>query len=544
MTNTPLQAAPNTAELVQKIDALVQAMSKPKKSKKNNDEKDNNEKSATVGRPKTSKQVLDQIKGEKLVKDAGRFYHVPENTQAYEIGSAQHREYLTRLAYKKLKIVMNGAQYDEVKNVLRAETDFTGIEEKVYLRVANIDNKEVYIDLCNQGKFIKITPDGWDITKESPVAFFRPPNLHPLPIPNKNGTIDDLAKILDLEDDEFILLRSVVCSWMRGTPNERTTHPILSLEGPAGAAKSTKSKAIKYTIDPGTPEVRLSPKTPQDLAVGAKVSYVCVIDNISHFEAPIQDTLCGIASGTATAARKLFTDDEESVVEICRPQILNGISYHARPDLQSRMIVVNLPAIPKSKRKTEAAIWRQVEQVRPSILGGICTAIANALKAIPSINPDDYELPRLADFSVFALALEMGNDWELGKTIELLNANQDEALSTLALDEPVILTIQKLFDFTMKSELIYTPSDFYEALNAQASETHKHDKRWPSSSTALGMKLARLKDPLEAVGIGYEDDRRTTYNNGIRKDERVKRFFKIKKTNDRTTDEAIEKLIF
>lgn len=101
--------------------------------------------------------------------------------------------------------------------------------------------------------------------------------------------------------------------------------------------------------------------------------------------------------------RELYTNMEETAVELQRPVILNGIDDIAcQPDLASRAII--LPLQPILHRKEETKLWEEFERKRPLIFGALLTALSCALKHLPDTHLDN--LPRMADFARWASAAE------------------------------------------------------------------------------------------------------------------------------------------
>lgn len=64
---------------------------------------------------------------------------------------------------------------------------------------------------------------------------------------------------------------------------------------------------------------------------------VLALDNLSGLDHRLPDALCRLAAGGALSGRKLYTDSDETLIEVQRPVILNGIDDLAtRPDLAER----------------------------------------------------------------------------------------------------------------------------------------------------------------------------------------------------------------
>ncbi|MBN1497625.1 MAG: hypothetical protein JXA07_12690 [Spirochaetes bacterium] len=457
------------------------------------------------GRPKASKQVLDLANGFLLCKCSGTPYIIHGN-QAIEIGSGQYKDFISRIAYTELGITLSDNNIREIQGVQRGEALYAGSEHKVFTRVASISETLVYIDL-NDGTntIIEIRPGQCRIAEHPQVFFYRPPHSKPLPMPELPGDIELLKEILTpIDEKDYKLLRSVLCFYEYGRPSERGTFPITNFEGPAGSLKTTKSKICKYLIDPGKPEGRTLTKDIKDLFIYAKNQYVLHFDNVSHIDAEHQDALCSLASQGGYGRKKNYTDDDETVFEESRPIITNGIEYRAREDLQSRKIDIECKAIDESERLTERQVWEKVERLRPAVLGGILTAISRAMNVIEhGVNVEGVHLPRLADFAIFSLALERGNDWK-DETIDALKENYKTALSGIAGESPLYDSIKKLI---MNKPFTGTAKELLECLEIDTDEKIVKSKQWPGNPAKLGRWITRNEIVLNSVNIQIKKER-------------------------------------
>lgn len=87
-----------------------------------------------------------------------------------------------------------------------ARAVFAGREERVFLRVAG-HGDAVYVDLCNEGwEAVEVTPGGWRVIADPPVKFVRNDNSAPLPRPERGGSMDDLRRFVNADDQGFKLI--------------------------------------------------------------------------------------------------------------------------------------------------------------------------------------------------------------------------------------------------------------------------------------------------------------------------------------------------
>jgi len=89
--------------------------------------------------------------------------------------------------------------------------------------------------------------------------------------------------------------------------------------------------------------LRSPPKQPRDLLISAMNAHMVNLDNLSGISPDISDTLCRLSTGGGHDQRALYTDDEQCLVDVQKPVMVNGIDDVAtRPDLAERSLIVNL----------------------------------------------------------------------------------------------------------------------------------------------------------------------------------------------------------
>src|SRR5215213_1019533 len=132
--------------------------------------------------------------------------------------------------------------------------------------------------------------------------------------------------------------------------------------------------------------------------------------------------LCRISTGDGFAVRELYSDQDETILDVQRPQMLNGIEeVVTRNDLLDRSVMITLPSIAKDQRRPEKHLWRDFEQARPAILDAVSTALANE----GTVTLDGH--PRMADFAEWIVAAEPALPWEPGVFLMAYAGNQEDA---------------------------------------------------------------------------------------------------------------------
>ena len=161
-------------------------------------------------------------------------------------------------------------------------------------------------------------------------------------------------------------------------------YPVLEVDGEHGCAKSTGCRVIRSLIDPNRADLRTGPREERDLIISAKNSWMLGFDNLSSIPAWLSDALCRLSTGGGYAARELYSDTDEVIIDVQRPVICNGINELAqRSDLLDRTLRITMPVIREDQRRTEREFWSAFEQATPAILGGIFVAVSAALRNLP-----------------------------------------------------------------------------------------------------------------------------------------------------------------
>lgn len=288
---------------------------------------------------------------------------------------------------------------------LEAAAQFESAPRPVYLRVAPDGAGGVFIDLGDPNwRAIHVTANGWRLVEDPPVCFRRSPGMQALPVPEPGGSIDELRALINVPDDgDWALVKA----WLVAALFPRGPYPVLAIRGEQGSAKSTLARMLRALVDPATPELRSDPRDLRDLAIAAEHCWLLALDNVSRIQGWLSDALCRLSTGGGWATRELWTDLDETLFEATRPVILNGITeYITRGDLLDRTIQLSLPPIPEDKRRPEAEVWDAFEAARPRLLGALLDRLVGALRERTNVKLN--QLPRMADFALFAVAAERG----------------------------------------------------------------------------------------------------------------------------------------
>jgi len=378
--------------------------------------------------------------------------------------------------------------------VLEGRAVFEGRKQAVALRVAG-DARALYLDLGNEAwDVVHVTGGGWRVGANEAVRFRRTRGMLALPVPARGGSVDELKPFLNVaSEDDFALL----VSWLLAALRPTGPYPILCLLGEHGCAKSTASRVLRALVDPSSSPLRSLPRDERDLMIAAKNSWCLAFDNLSSLPTWVSDALCRIATGGGFATRELFTDDGEAFFSAQRPVLVNGIEELAtRPDLVDRAIVITLPEIASSERRTEGAFWAAFEAARPRIVGALFDALASAMKRVDEVKLE--RLPRMADFAQWIAAAELGLGWKAGRFLEAYEKNRSEAVLLGIECDPVALAVREL---ARRGPWSGTAGDLHEALGEIAPDSARRSKEWPKTPKGVTDRLRRLAPSLRAIGV-------------------------------------------
>src|SRR5262249_44786496 len=246
---------------------------------------------------------------------------------------------------------------------------------------------------------------------------------------------------------------------------------------------------LRALIDPSTAPLRCEPRHAHDLMIAATNGWIIGFDNLSSLPDWFSDALCRLATGGGFSTRELFTDAEEKIFEAQRPCLLTSIEDLAsRGDLLERAIVLRLPRIADSDRRTEREFWMAFEAAYPKLLGAALTALSGALANVGQVRLTS--LLRMADFTVWGTGTERAFHWPVGSFLRAYAGNQDD-VNDLALDASPL--VPPLRQFVEQHDVWEgTMRELLDGLKPLADEETIKAKDWPKRPNTLSGRLRRL----------------------------------------------------
>jgi putative DNA primase/helicase len=439
-------------------------------------------------------------------------YRAKDHVEIWPLEAGKFKKILARLYYNNTGKIINRNSLGDAVTTLAGLACHDNPEEPTFLRVAPYGD-DVLIDLCDLNwRVVLVTAEGWQIFEQSPVAFVRTGSMQALPEPRAGGgSIEPLWQLLNVTEAQRPLVAGALLNGF---------HPfgpyfVANYVGEHGSAKSSAARIHRQLIDPNQNPLRSPPKEENDLFAQAVNNRCVALDNLSHLPLWLSDALCRTATGGGLSKRTLYTDTDETSLEIKRPVIINGIEDVAtRPDLADRVLQIELDTIPKERRITEKVLLHEFEKTRPVIFTAILDAVSMALRTLPTLKMPP--LPRMADAAEWATAGETAFGFERGAFMAAYRQNLDESAIASVEASLVGLAIVKLFEKKETEAKLFPEqeeqadkwqgetSELLEALSLLLTEKECNDKHWPKNPRALGHALRRLAPALRRAGFGLD----------------------------------------
>ena len=442
-----------------------------------------------------------------MVKDEATLFHNSRNesystfnhnghVETWALNSIGFSDWLGYKAYTELGFSPSETAIKQALTSLNGIAKYDGDEQEVFLRCAPCSDGYI-IDLCNeQWQAVKVTTNGWQVLNQPEVRFIRSGTATELPMPTK-GNLNLLWLHVNVEENQ----RPLVLAWLLESWRPDTPYAILAITGEQGSAKSSTHKVLRQISDPNDIPLRVSPKTVEDIYVAAANNHQASFENMSNLSNGMQDALCTLATGGGFATRKFYSNSDESVVEVKRPVIINGIdSVTTRPDLIDRTIALQLPKIEDTKKKLDAELEREFAKDAPAIFAGLLDLFSATLRELPAIHIE--KPPRMMDFAYLgeAMCKALNNQVSFN---ELYKDNRRGSLAHSLDSAPAALAVMEM----MKDK--YTPNQWGGTLKELKGKLedkcyHQEGEGWPKSPRGLGGILRRMAPALRELGVNID----------------------------------------
>jgi hypothetical protein len=390
---------------------------------------------------------------------------------------------------------------------LRAFAEISGNEYTLHLRAAEYEGC-VYLYL-GPSRVVRVNAEGWELDPSPPVMFRPVLNLKELPDPEEGGTLDDLDALITAKEGRDHRLAK---AWLVLALLADTNRPLLLAHGPQGATKSSVQRVLKNIIDPAKPTtLKLREK---DFEQNINKAFIPFFDNISNITDYMADELSKAVTGAGNAVRKLYEDDVDVIREYRRAMLLNGLTIPTeKADLIDRILPVALRRVEKESRETEKRLQALFDERHPKLLGAVLSALSGSLANHEEIR--GRELPRMADWAEYAIALYQHLGWYDGGTTGFEGFWADWAvieegqhsvtLEGSAVAQAAVRVMEEHGPVVQQS-----PAKMLELLHDAAESEGLNpdkDKEFPKHANWLWRKMVPVIPTLEAFGIAATDGR-------------------------------------
>jgi hypothetical protein len=426
--------------------------------------------------------------------DNGEPYALLDNggtRQVLHVEGKAFGEWLSHAYYRMSERAPGETALRTALSALKGAAKFDGEQRSIHVRTAAHEGA-YWLDLCDDSwQSVRIDRNGWRVCAGAGVPLFtRSSSMRALPLPVAGGNIDALWKVVNVpEADRLMLL-----AWLLECLRPDTPYPLLELVGVQGSAKSSTQVFLRRLFDPNQADRRAAPRNVDDVFIQARNAHVVSMENVSHLNAAYQDALCILATGGGFSTRTLYTNIEETVIELRKPVMLNGIAVVVTAlDLLDRCVHLDLPSI--EHRRTEQELQDEYALAQPRLIGALLDLFVRALAELPKVVIEPQKLPRMADFAKLGEAVYRACGKEPMEFVKRYAEMRAEGVHRTIEASPVGSAIRSLIE--PRGNWSGTVKGLLEAL----FPFKPHGEAWPHSAKGLADSLRRLAPALLLIGI-------------------------------------------
>ena len=379
---------------------------------------------------------------------------------------------------------------------------------RVYLRSAGVGSA-LHIDLGDtSGRYVEVSPYGWDLydprEESDPEAaratFRRTSATSALPTPEREGTRDDLRRLLGFDDNDPRW--RLVWGWLVASVFEDIPRPILWALGAQGSGKSTRARMVLNVVDPVDALGREPGKNERDDSTAASAKDRPSGDNVGSVSASTSDWLCRLVTGVEIARRALYSDDDVRVSTLRRSGVATSIvlPFGLGPDALERLVLVELERVPEGERRAESELWAEFNRLHGRILGALLDDVAGALSHLADAKAETAGLPRMADYALILAALDRHADLDDDDGYaHAYRRSVRVVLADRAQSDPLTAALLSV----AKKKPSKSWSGPAETLLRAIEAGRPDDPRaaWPTSGSSLSAALVRGQESLRAAGL-------------------------------------------
>lgn len=428
------------------------------------------------------------------------------NPHVLRVGSRELNGYL-RKCLRSSGVNATKRVIDDMNEALRAEAEVIGQRQPVWVRAAPVAQGLEIALYDEQRNVVRITPGKVEVLGHGSETYFHHPvTALPLALPADTGDFELLRKYINFDPMTFVLYVGYLTYTLALPKVPSSNYVVLVLQGEQGSGKSQATRVTTLLVDPNMVGISRLPSNEKDLAIATQGAHLLAFDNVRGFSSGMSDSLCVAATGGSVTSRKLYTDNEQQVIQLHGAVMLNGIhSFIEQPDLAQRTLVLQLQPLNAGARVSDEALAAAFEVDRPAIQRGLFDLIAQILlhlSTAPVIHPE-----RMIDFVKWLAAMEVARGAPTGvyqgAFSYILNEGQLDALQETVLGAAMLSFATEMPD----NEWTGTPAELLASLSAMQSISTQRSKSWPANPIALSKRLAPLQAALKTQGIAVHSAR-------------------------------------
>lgn len=444
--------------------------------------------------------------------DSAEYASIPSKNggvmTTHPIASTEFKKWVTGEYYRETGEGLTGESMNTILATIGAIAAHDSPELPISKQRIAVHDGRYYLYLADDTQtIIEYSATGWYVCENSPVKFVFDKYKSPLPIPRRDdGKIDmlwDLARINNIPD-QLVVTAVLVKALVPGG-----TDPILAISGYAGSGKTTTANCLRSMVDPFT-KGKVLAKIPEidHIAIHAMQRRILAIDNISHITADQSDTLCNVSTGGGFSKRTLFSDSEETILDVQNLTILTSIgNVVTKPDLLERAIVIDMTRITDQERESESSLSQGLELHHAQILGGLLDITVAALHHRDTTEPPRYS--RMVEFTHLGEGVEQYLDYPTGSMRSRMAAGVEIANEIAIESSPVASIIREWM--TLERDWSGTTTDLLNILKTHAKKSELAGTL-PKTANSLGGELKKCESALAQCGIVIEDFRESRAN--------------------------------
>lgn len=215
--------------------------------------------------------------------------------------------------------------------------------------------------------------------------------------------------------------------------------------GSAGSGKSTAIENVTNLVDPAGSGRRTTGLRVEDLAAAAQHQGVIAIDNAGRLDKVTSDALCIMVTGGTLYQRKMYEQGGVSALDMHRSVVISAVSpVCVQPDLQSRVIRLELRPRPQGTYHSEASIRAVMTAARPRLLGALYTLFSAALRDLPEVCKREGWPHRLVSFDQLGEAALIAAEYPPDSFLKIVGRMRERLARRTASGDVFVLKLVEL----------------------------------------------------------------------------------------------------